>query len=100
MLNLTKDNFNKEVLENNELVVVDFWADWCGPCKALGPRLEEFANENPSIKVCKVNIDNEPELASQFRVMSIPTLLVFKYGEIVNKSVGLISKEEIEALIK
>lgn len=100
MINLTQETFNKEVLENKELVIVDFWASWCGPCKSLGPRLEEFANENPTIKVCKVNIDEQPELASQFRVMSIPTLIVFKNGEIINKSIGLISKEQIKDLIK
>lgn len=100
MINLTQETFNKEVLENKELVIVDFWASWCGPCKSLGPRLEEFANENPTIKVCKVNIDEQPELASQFRVMSIPTLIVFRNGEIINKSIGLISKDQIKDLIK
>ena len=100
MLNITKENFNEEVLNSKELVLVDFWATWCGPCRALGPILEEFAGENSSIKVGKINVDEQPELASQFRVMSIPTLLLFKNGEVIKKSVGLLSKEELEDFAK
>lgn len=100
MLNITKENFNEEVLNSKGLVLVDFWATWCGPCRALGPILEDFANEYTNIKVGKINVDEQPELASQFRVMSIPTLLLFKDGEVVKKSVGLLSKDELVELTK
>lgn len=100
MLNITKENFNEEVLNSKGLVLVDFWATWCGPCKALGPILEDFANEYTNVKVGKINVDEQPELASQFRVMSIPTLLLFKDGEVVKKSVGLLSKDELVELTK
>lgn len=100
MLNITKENFNEEVLNSKGLVLVDFWATWCGPCRALGPILEDFANEYTNVKVGKINVDKQPELASQFRVMSIPTLLLFKNGEVVKKSVGLLSKDELVELTK
>ena len=95
ILNITNENFEEEVLNFKGIVVLDFWATWCGPCKALGPILVDFAAENSNIKVGKVNVDNESEIASKFRIMSIPTLIIFKDGEIANKSVGLISKEQI-----
>lgn len=100
MLNITKENFNEEVLNSKGLVLVDFWATWCGPCRALGPILEDFANEYTNVKVGKINVDEQPELASQFRVMSIPTLLLFKDGEVVKKSVGLLSKDELVEFTK
>lgn len=100
MLNITKENFNEEVVNSKGLVLVDFWATWCGPCRALGPILEDFANEYTDVKVGKINVDEQPELASQFRVMSIPTLLLFKDGEVIKKSVGLLSKEELVELTK
>lgn len=100
MLNITKENFNEEVLNSKGLVLVDFWATWCGPCRALGPILEDFANEYTNVKVGKINVDEQPELASQFRVMSIPTLLLFKDGEVFKKSVGLLSKDELVELTK
>ena len=101
ILHITKENFEKEVLQSKEPVVVDFWAAWCGPCKALAPILEEVDAELAgTVKVAKINIDEEEELAAQFRVMSIPTLLLFKDGEVVNKTVGLTPKEEVIAFAK
>ena len=101
ILHITKENFEKEVLQSKEPVVVDFWASSCGPCKALAPILEEVDAELAgTVKVAKINIDEEEELAAQFRVMSIPTLLLFKNGEVVNKSVGLAPKEEVVAFAK
>ena len=84
----------------NGLVLVDFWAVWCGPCRMLSPVVDQVAEENPDIKVCKVNVDEEQQLAIKYGVMSIPTLLVFKGGELVNQSVGVIPKEEVLNLIK
>ena len=87
-MNITKSNFQQEVLDSHETVLVDFWASWCGPCRMLAPVVDEIAEENPNLKVCKVNIDEQPELASQFQIMSIPTLMVFKDGKVVNQSLG------------
>lgn len=101
ILHITKENFENEVLQSKEPVLVDFWASWCGPCKALAPILEEVDAELAgTVKIAKINIDEEEELASQFRVMSIPTLLLFKNGEVVNKSVGLSPKEEVLSFAK
>ena len=85
---LTKENFQNEVINQKQTVLVDFWADWCGPCKMQAPVLKEFAEENPSIKVCKVNVDEQPELPEQYTVMSIPFLAVFKNGELSRTAVG------------
>lgn len=97
--NITKENFDKEVMNAEGTVLVDFWAAWCGPCRMIAPAVEKIAEERPDVKVCKVNIDDEQELAIKYGVMSIPTLMVVKNGEITEKAVGLRPKEEIEALL-
>ncbi len=98
-MNITKSNFQQEVLDSHETVLVDFWASWCGPCRMLAPVVDEIAEENPNLKVCKVNIDEQPELASQFQIMSIPTLMVFKDGKVVNQSLGVQPKKKILSMI-
>lgn len=96
MLELNKDNFKSEVIASAKPVLVDFWAAWCMPCRMLSPTVEEIAEEyGDKIKVCKLNIDENPELAIEYGIMSIPTLMVFSGGKAVNKSVGVVSKEEI-----
>lgn len=100
ILHITKDNFEQEVLKSDIPVLVDFWATWCGPCRALGPVLEEIASETSSIKIVKVNVDEQPELASEFRIMSIPTMILFKSGEVADKTVGLLPKDEVLNFIK
>lgn len=96
---LTKENFETEVLKSEKTVLIDFYADWCGPCKMLSPIIEEIANENDDIKVCKVNVDQENELASAFGVSSIPMLAVVKEGKITNSAVGFMPKENILNLL-
>ncbi|MDD5927810.1 MAG: thioredoxin [Firmicutes bacterium] len=97
--NVTKENFDKEVMQAQGTVLVDFWAAWCGPCRMIAPAVEKIAEEHPEIKVCKINIDDEQELAIKHGVMSIPTLMVVKDGEITNTAVGLRPKEEIEEML-
>lgn len=97
---ITKDNFESNVLNSKKTVLLDFWADWCMPCRRLSPVIEEIAEENPEIFVGKINVDEQPELAARFSVMSIPSLFVFKNGEVTNRSVGVIPKAEILELLK
>lgn len=99
-ITLTSDNFKTEVLESNVPVLVDFWAAWCGPCQMLGPIVERVAESATTFKVGKVDVQEYPDFAATYGVMNIPTLLVFKGGKVVNKSVGVISEEEILALVK
>ncbi len=99
-LHLTTDNFRKEVLEYEGTAMVDFWASWCGPCQMVGPIIEEIANEVADVKVCKVNVDEQPDIAGKYNVMSIPTIIIFKNGEPVSVSVGAKPKSELLALLK
>ena len=98
---ITKDNFTKEVLESDIPVLVDFWATWCGPCRMIAPFIEEIAKEyDGKIKVGKINVDDEGELAVKFGIMSIPTVMVIKDGKVVNTAVGYRSKEQLVELFK
>ncbi len=98
-LKLTKNNFNDEVMNSNKPVLIDFWANWCGPCRMLSPVVDEIAQETDGVKVCKVNVDEEPELARAFQVMSIPMLAVMKNGKLVNKAVGVKPKAAIKQML-
>ena len=95
----TKENFEEEVLKSDKPVLLDFWASWCGPCRMIAPTIEEIAEENDTIKVGKINVDDERDLSLQFGIESIPTLIVMKDGKIVNKGVGAMPKDNILALL-
>lgn len=95
----TQDNFDAEVLSSDKTVLVDFWASWCGPCKMLSPVVDQIAEERTDIKVCKLNVDEQQDIAVKYKVMSIPTLIVFKDGAEAARSVGVKPKEEILAML-
>ena len=99
-INISKNNFHSEVLQSDRPVLLDFWAPWCGPCRMVGPILDEIAREQAGIKVGKVNVDEQPELAGQFGIMSIPTLVVMKNGKVVNQALGARPKDQILALLQ
>ena len=99
VLHVNKDNFHNEVLNSDKPVLLDFFASWCGPCRMVGPILDEIAEEREDIKVCKVDIDEQPELASRYRIMSVPTLMVLKDGSIVDQSIGAKPKHQILAMV-
>ena len=98
-ININKTNFQNEVINSEKPVLLDFWASWCGPCRMIGPIVDEIAAERSDLKVGKVNVDEQPELAGQFGVMSIPTLVVMKNGKVINQAVGVRPKAQILAML-
>ena len=98
-LSITKNNFQEEVITSETPVLLDFWASWCGPCRMVSPIVDEIAQERPDVKVCKVNVEEQRELAAAFKVMSIPTLVVMKGGKIINRALGARPKEQILELL-
>ena len=100
IVEINNANFNSEVLESDQKVLVDFWAPWCGPCRMVSPIVDEIASESDNLKVCKINIDEQPQLASQYGVMSIPTLMVFENGDVVEKAVGARNKAFILQMLE
>lgn len=99
VLMITNDNFDEEVIKSDKPVLLDFWASWCGPCRMVSPLVDRIAEDRDDIKVGKINIDEQPELATQFEITSIPTLMIIKDGKVTNKAVGALPREAIEALI-
>ncbi len=100
VIKVTKGNFESEVLKSDKKVLLDFYADWCGPCRMVSPIVEEIAEEYPEYKVCKINVDEETELASEFQVMSIPSLFVVENGKVLNGSLGAKTKAQILDMLK
>ena len=99
VININKNNFHEEVMNSTKPELLDFWASWCGHCKMMAPVVEEIAKERPDIKVGKIDVDEQPELAGQYRVMSIPTLVVMKGGKVVNQAVGARPKAQVLAML-
>lgn len=99
VLHITKENYEQEVVKSEKPVLIDFWASWCMPCRMVSPIIDEIAGEREDVKVCKINVDEQPELAAKFGIMSIPTLVVMKNGEITNKSLGARPKQQILNLL-
>lgn len=99
VIKISKENFASEVLSSDKPVLLDFYADWCGPCRMVGPIVSEISDDRSDVKVGKINVDEQPELAAQFQVMSIPMLVVIKNGKLANQAVGYRSKEQIEAML-
>ena len=100
VITITNENFQSEVMESEKNVLLDFWASWCGPCRMVSPIVDEIAEENPDIKVGKINVDEQPELAGAFQIQSIPTLVAIKNGRIVDIAVGARDKKSILAMVK
>lgn len=100
VIKITKDNFEEKVMNSDVPVMIDFWAEWCGPCRMFSPVVEELGEEMDNAKICKVNVDDEPEIAGKFGIMSIPTVVIIKNGEVVNTAVGVQSKEAVKKMLE
>ncbi len=100
VVKLTTETFDQEVLQAGQTVLVDFYADWCGPCKMMAPVVEELAGEEPDVKVCKINIDDEMAVAQRYGVMSIPTFIAFRNGEVAGKQIGAVPKSKLQELVR